>query len=88
MSTSTIILIGALVLFMLPSILVMSRERKRQQHLKEFQASLTPGKRVISGSGIYGTVVEVSEETDTVELEIAPGVQVTMARAGILRSQG
>lgn len=49
-----------------------SRTRKQQQEAARFRDRLEPGQEVMTGSGLFGTVVEV--EDDRVTLEIAPGV--------------
>jgi preprotein translocase subunit YajC len=68
----------AVMLFVLPA-----RQRKRaaaqQQTLQE---SLTVGTPVMTTSGLHGTVAALHE--GTVELEIAPGVVVTIVRPAIL----
>ena len=68
----------AVMLFVLPA-----RQRKRMQaQAQEMQESLTVGTPVMTTSGLHGTVAALGEKT--VELEIAPGVVATFARAAIL----
>lgn len=68
-------LLLVLVLFAL-LLLASSRSRRRVQRQRdEIQARLAPGAEVVTGSGLYGTVVEVLED-GTVMLETSPG-QVT-----------
>ena len=45
------------------------------------QASLQAGQEVMLSSGIYGTIVSLLD--DRIRLEIAPGVQVEVARAAV-----
>lgn len=47
------------------------RTRKQQQEAARFRDNLEAGQEVMTGSGLFGTVVEV--EGDRVTLEIAPG---------------
>ncbi|MFC9896508.1 preprotein translocase subunit YajC [Nocardia sp. NPDC127579] len=56
-------------------------QRKHQAKMAEMQAGLVPGAGVITTSGLYGTVVEVDE--DTVDLEIAEDVVTTWMRSAI-----
>ncbi|MDO8107818.1 preprotein translocase subunit YajC [Isoptericola sp. b441] len=49
-----------------------SRNRKQQKAQSAFRDNLEPGQEVMTGSGMYGTVVEV--HGDAVTLETAPGV--------------
>lgn len=59
----------------------LQEQRKYQQERQEVADTLVAGERVESYSGIHGTIVSVAE--DTVEVEIAAGVVVTMARLAI-----
>ena len=63
--------------------LVVRPARKRQQEMSSIQSSVTPGTEVMLGSGIFGRVVSVAE--DTVQLEIAPGTTVKVARQAVVR---
>jgi preprotein translocase subunit YajC len=56
-------------------------QRARMRSISAAQANLEAGRDVILTSGIYGTVLNV--EHDTIGLEIAPGVQMTVARAAV-----
>jgi preprotein translocase subunit YajC len=68
----------AIMLFVLPA-----RQRKRMQaQAQTMQDSLTIGTPVMTTSGLHGTVAALGETT--VDLEIAPGVVVTLARPAIL----
>jgi preprotein translocase subunit YajC len=65
-------------------IVLPGRQRKRQQaQAQAMQESLKPGTRVMTTSGIHGTVLGLGE--GTVEIEIAPGVPVTFERRAILQ---
>ncbi|NCY17246.1 MAG: preprotein translocase subunit YajC [Actinobacteria bacterium] len=59
-------------------ILPKQRELKRHNALIE---SLTVGDEVMSGSGLYGTLVEI--DGDTVLLQVAPHVEIKLARRAI-----
>ncbi len=50
-----------------------SRNRKQQGAAAAFRDNLLPGQEVMTGSGMYGTVVDV--EGEVVILETAPGAQ-------------
>ncbi|HET8716140.1 MAG TPA: preprotein translocase subunit YajC [Nocardioidaceae bacterium] len=63
--------------------LVIRPARKRQQDMARTQSSAQVGTRVMLGSGIYGTVTALAD--DTVELEVAPGTVLTVARQAIVR---
>ena len=74
-----------LVLVLLFGLLIVlpARQRKKMQaNAASMQAALTPGTPVMLTSGIHGTVAALGE--DTVDLEVAPGVVVTVARPAVL----
>ena len=63
--------------------LVIRPARKRQQEMRTIQSQVAPGSQVMLGSGIYGTVVDVAD--DTLRLELAPGTVVKVARQAVVR---
>ena len=74
-----------LVLVLLFGLLIVmpARQRKKvQANAAAMQAALTPGTPVMLTSGIHGTVASLGE--GTVDLEVAPGVVITVARPAIL----
>lgn len=66
----------------LPLILGSRRQKRMMAEAKRLQDSLTDGDRVMTTSGLHGTVVSTADAT-TVDLEIAPGVRTTWSRAAI-----
>ncbi|HEY3736919.1 MAG TPA: preprotein translocase subunit YajC [Jatrophihabitans sp.] len=59
------------------------RNRKRQQQKQhDLESSLTFGTEVMTTSGLYGTIVGRNED-DTVQLAIAPGIEVKWALAAL-----
>ena len=63
--------------------LIVRPQRRRQHELASTQSSLAVGTEVMLGSGFYGTVVSV--EDDTLHLELAPGTTVKVARQAVVR---
>ncbi len=72
-----VVLILAMWLF-----LIRPQQRQRRE-LQQMQSQLTVGDEVMTMGGLYGTVVETSD--DTVTLEVAPGVTNRYARGAIAR---
>ncbi|MET3963666.1 preprotein translocase subunit YajC [Marmoricola sp. OAE513] len=63
---------------------VMTRNtRAQQRRVAELQAEIKIGDEVIITAGIFGTVREVND--DRVELEIAEGTVITVARQVVVR---
>jgi len=63
--------------------LLIRPQRKRQQEAARMQNSLTPGARVMTTTGLFGTVVAVDNED--VILEVAPGIETRWVKAAIGR---
>lgn len=63
--------------------LVIRPARKRQREMHRIQSSVQVGSEVMLGSGIFGTVSAVAD--DTLQLEIAPGTTVKVARQAVVR---
>ena len=73
-----LVVLAFVVLFVLPS-----RQRKKiAANAQAMQDSLTTGTPVMLTSGIHGTVAGLGEST--VDLEVSPGVVITVARPAIL----
>ncbi|MEU8251250.1 preprotein translocase subunit YajC [Nonomuraea sp. NPDC048916] len=63
--------------------LLIRPQRKRQQEAIKMQNSLAPGARVMTTTGLFGTVVAV--DNDDVVLEVAPGIETRWVKAAIGR---
>jgi preprotein translocase subunit YajC len=74
-----LLFIAIAVVFLL--VLPMRQRNRALQRAQQLQASLVPGTRVMTTSGLFGTVATIGD--DTVDLEISPGVTVTWAKAAI-----
>lgn len=55
-------------------------QQKKQKEIRKFQNSLQEGAKVVTGGGVYGTVKRIDVEQNTVEVEIARGVVITVAK--------
>lgn len=64
-------------------LLVIRPARKRQHDMNRVQSSVAPGSEVMLGSGIYGRVIAMRD--DTLDLEVSPGTQVKVARQAVVR---
>ena len=75
---------GFSMIFMLIAIFVIMYffmvrpQQKRQKKIREFQNSLTEGSSVVTSGGIYGTVKRIDQAKNTVDVEVAHGVVVTV----------
>lgn len=55
-------------------------QQKKQKEIRKFQNALAEGTKVVTGGGVYGTVKRVNLEANTVDVEIARGVVITVAK--------
>jgi preprotein translocase subunit YajC len=78
-----LLLLLILAVFILPSFFMMRTQRKRQAELQSMQAALKTGDRVVTASGIHGTIVGVRDTA--LDVELAPGTVVVMDRIAVLR---
>ena len=78
---STLIFIALLVAAFY--FLILRPQRKRQQTLQKTMTALSPGSRVMLGSGVFGTVVSVGPRQ--VVLEISPGAELTVLKQAITK---
>ena len=69
-------LLGVMMYFM------TRRQRKAQEQQQLLQNSLGVGDRVMTTSGLYGTVADTSNDT-TIDIEIAPGLVTTWLRQAV-----
>lgn len=79
-----IIIIGFAVLWLL----VVRPQKRRQNEQKRMLSDLRVGDEVLTAGGIYGTVTRLEE--DAVTVEIAPQLEVRVARraiAGVTRDE-
>lgn len=63
--------------------LLTSRTRKQQREAADFRANLEVGQEVMTGSGLYGTIVDV--DGDIITLESTPGNHTRWIRAAIAK---
>lgn len=71
-----------LVLIVLVGYLLIVRPaRRRSQAAQRLQSSLSPGDEVMLTSGIFATLVDL--ETETANVELAPGVVVRVHRRAV-----
>lgn len=65
-------------------LLILRPQKKRQQAMQQTLNSLTPGTRVLLGSGLFGTLISIGDRQAV--LEISPGVELTVLKEAIVRA--
>ena len=81
MNLSSLLLPLIIVLFAIPLFLGTRKQKRAQQQQQELQNSLSYGDRVMTTSGLYGTVVATAD--DSIDIEISPGVVTSWLRAAV-----
>lgn len=72
-----------IAIFVIMWFFMVRPQQKRQKKIREFQNSLQPGSKVVTGGGIYGTVKSIDTEMNAVEVEIARGVVITVDKGTV-----
>jgi preprotein translocase subunit YajC len=67
-------------------VLVLMPMRKRQKKIQDFQSSLKVGDKVITTSGIFGSITKIDDKA--IQIQIADKVRIDVARAAIGGYQG
>ena len=87
---------GDFVIQLLPLVLIFAvfyfllirPQQKRMKQHKEMLANVRRGDRVVGNGGLMGTVTKVSDDDDTLTVEIAEGVRVQMLRSMLAEVRG
>lgn len=70
-----------IVLFAIPLVLQARKQKRTMREQQQLQNSLGVGDRVMTTSGLFGTVVGTAD--DNIDLEVSPGVTTTWLRQAI-----
>lgn len=71
-----------LVIFGFFYFVMIRPQRNRQRAIMQTQRQLTPGMRVRTTAGMYGTITAVDDQDVT--LEVAPGVEIRFLRRAVM----
>ena len=73
-------LIMKVAIFAILRLFMIRPQQKKQKKIREFQNALKEGDKVVSGGGVYGTVKRVNAQENTIDIEVARGVVITVAK--------
>lgn len=79
--SSVTFLIMMVAIFVIMWFFMIRPQQKKQKEIRKFQNSLQEGSKVVTGGGVYGTVKRINLEQNTVDVEIARGVVITVAKS-------
>lgn len=76
-ATQIILIVFIVLLIIIYPILVSSKNKKENQRMQEQTNSLKRGDKVLTGGGIYGTIVDLHRDGDKTIVTIETGVDKT-----------
>ena len=79
----SLLMLIAFALLAVMLFLSFRKGKKMQQQQAQMRSTLAPGVEVMTGAGIFGTVVAVDTEGQRVTLETAPGTRMDVHLQGI-----
>lgn len=68
-----------ILMFVIFYFLLIRPQQKKQKEMREMLKNLKRGDRIVTGGGIYGRIESITD--DKVNVEIAPGVVITVMRS-------
>lgn len=81
-SGMSMLLMMALI-FVIMWFFMIRPQQKQQKKIREFQNSLQEGTKVVTGGGVHGTVKRVDLTNNTIDVEVARGVVVTVEKTSV-----
>ena len=76
-------LVMMVAIFAIMWLFMIRPQQKKQKEIRNFHNSLQEGTKVVTGGGIYGTVKRIDLTTNTLELEVARGVVITVDKSSV-----
>lgn len=74
-------IIMLIAIFVIMWLFMIRPQQKKQKEIRNFQNSLKAGDTVVTGGGIYGVVKSIDIEKNTIEVEIARGVNIVVDKS-------
>lgn len=79
-SVQLLFMAGIVLVFWL---FMLRPQAKKAKEQKNFINNIQKGDRVVTISGIHGTINKINEEDNTIQLEVSPGSYMKMERSAI-----
>jgi len=77
--------IGMLAVLAILVFFMFRNSRKRQREAAELQQKVQVGADVMTNFGVFGTILDIDEENNKVQLETTPGTVLTVHRQVVTR---
>ena len=71
------------LMFVVMYFFMIRPQQKKQKEQKNFMTELKKGDKVVTMGGIHGKIVQVSEDTPTILLEISEGTKIKIDKSVI-----
>ena len=79
-------LLMMVIIFAIMWFFMIRPQQKRQKEIQNFRASITRGSKIVTAGGIYGTVKDIDEAANTLKVEIANGICITVDKGSVFAS--
>ena len=76
-------IIMMVALFAIMYFFMIRPQNKKQKEIQKFRNSLSVGQQIITIGGIHGTVKSINENDNTVSVEVASGIKMTLSKDAI-----
>ena len=73
-----------IALFAIMYFFMIRPQNKKQREIQNFRNSLRVGQDIITIGGIHGEIKSIDETGNTVQVEIASGVKITLDKSAIM----
>ena len=74
------------IIFAIMWFFMIRPQQKRQKEIQNFRNSIACGTQVVTAGGIYGTVKDIDEAANTLKVEIANGICITVDKGSVFAS--
>ena len=79
-------LLMMVIIFAIMWFFMIRPQQKRQKEIQNFRASITRGSKIVTAGGIYGIVKDIDEAANTLKVEIANGICITVDKGSVFAS--
>ncbi len=79
-------LLMMVIIFAIMWFFMIRPQQKKQKEVQNFRNSITKGQRIVTAGGIYGTVKDIDEAANTLKVEVANGICITVDRGSVFAS--
>ncbi len=79
-------LLMMVIIFAIMWFFMIRPQQKKQKEIQNFRNSITKGQRIVTAGGIYGTVKDIDEANNTLKVEIANGISITVDKGSVFAS--